>query len=365
MTTRKRSKIFETAQASLQERRLEGIIDAPKSGRWGNWEYYMRRGKQRCRRHAERKKSRTPAQGQARDAFGGPARAWGKKLTQEQRDAWNAVAKHVWSKPRLGQSGPLHGEQVFTGRSSVLLTVGKELLLWPTPRPVFGPNPVVGLSLSNGRDGVRITLRVSGPAEEDVMVSGQAPCSAGRKKWRRGAYLCLLSALEDEEIDITAEYVARLGEPEPGKKVFIRVQQQKDGWQDIPLDLSEVVPVRAGKGECGVGIAECGMGTIYQGQAASIGLEVSNGLSQSHNLLETNGLSGSDRRQEDGAAGSRAEGMRVRCTRGWFRVATASIPSYYRWGTRERWHIANGKWQIEGVGGRHTRRHWRELWHGT
>ena len=52
-------------------------------------------------------------------------------------------------------------------------------------------------------------------------------------------------------IDITAEYVARFGEPEPGKKVFIRTQQQRDGWKDFPKDLSEVVPVRAGKGECG------------------------------------------------------------------------------------------------------------------
>ena len=125
------------------------------------------------------------------------------------------------------------------------MKVGKEMLLWPAPRPVFKPNPVVGLSITHGSDGVRITLRVSGPVTEDIMVSGQAPCSAGRKKWRRGAYLCLLSAAEGGECDITAKYVERFGEPEPGKKVFIRTQQQRDGWQDIEKDLSEVVPVKA------------------------------------------------------------------------------------------------------------------------
>ena len=35
--------------------------------------------------------------------------------------------------------------------------------------------------------------------------------------------------------------MARFGEPEPGKKVFIRVQQQRDGWKDMGKDLSEVV----------------------------------------------------------------------------------------------------------------------------
>ena len=319
MTARKRSKTLEIAERSLREGRLEGIIDGPKSGRWGKWEYYMRRGKQCCRRHGERKKSRTPAQGQARDAFGGPAQAWGKKLTQEQRDAWNGVAKQEWSKPRLAQKGPLHGEQVFTGRSSVLLKVGKELLLWPTPKPVFKPNPVAGLSIGNGSDGVRIRLGVSGPVSEDIMVLGQAPCSAGRKKWRRGVYLCRLSAATGEEIDITADYVARFGEPEPGKKVFIRTQQQKDGWKDFPTHLSEVVPVTAeavGREDAteGTGAAVCGF----------------DGLNQLHKLPGLQGLYGAGGVGKAAAASRSEAGNGVRCTREWFRIATATIPLYYR-----------------------------------
>src|ERR1035438_2310673 len=328
MKTTKRSKIFETAERSLREGRLEGIIDVPKSGRWGNWEYYMRGGKQRCRRYAERKKSCTDAQGRGQDAFGGPAQAWGKKLTQEQRDAWNAVAKHLWSNPRLSQAGPLHGEQVFTGRSSVLLKVGKELRLWPTPRPVFKPNPVVGLSVSNARDGVRIKLWVSGPVEEDVMVSGQAPCSAGRKKWRRGAYLCLLAAAEGGQTDITAEYVARFGEPEPGMKVFIRVQQQRDGWQDIARDLSEVAPVKAE--------AE---GREREVEARGVPLNELNALKEPSKLADDNSLGGLDGSLKARVDRQRGGGRGVRCTREWFRSATLSLPWQYRWGTRERWHV--------------------------
>ena len=257
MKTGKQSKTLEIAEGSLREGRLEGIIDAPMSGRWGDWEYYLRGKTQCCRRHAKRKDPRTPPQRRVRLGLSGVAKAWGRKLTQEQRLAWELVAKQQFSKPRLGQRGRLDGEQVFVRHGAVLKQVGKEMLLWPAPRPAFPPNPVAALSITQGSDGVRITLRVCGPVTEDIMVSGQAPCRAGRKKWRRGAYMCLLTAAEGGECDITAQYVERFGEPEPGTKVFIRTQQQKDGWKDFPTDLSEVVPVRAQAKEVRRKNAEC------------------------------------------------------------------------------------------------------------
>jgi hypothetical protein len=98
-------------------------------------------------------------------------------LTDEQRDAWSIAAEKIQSHPRLGQSGPLTWQQHFIGINSVLARVGRGLLVWPPEPVVFGPKPVKGLSISycNGR--VRITLRVSRPVVEDIMVFGQAPCS--------------------------------------------------------------------------------------------------------------------------------------------------------------------------------------------
>jgi hypothetical protein len=84
------------------------------------------------------------------------------------------------------------------------------------------------------------------------MVFGQAPCSAGRKKWRHGAYLGLLPVPLGGECDITDMFVERYGEPEPGKKVFIRTRQQKDGWEGRDQDSSGVVlakPVAAARTE--------------------------------------------------------------------------------------------------------------------
>ena len=57
-------------------------------------------------------------------------------------------------------------------------------------------------------------------------------------------YLGLLPVSEGGESDVTEMYVAKYGEPEPGKKVFIRTRQQKDGWEGYDQDLCEVVPAR-------------------------------------------------------------------------------------------------------------------------
>ena len=175
-------------------------------------------------------------------AFGSLAKAWGKVLTEAQQLAWNAAAAKLRSHPRLGQSGRLTGALHFQGINSARARIGRKMLLWPPAKVVFGRNPVAGLAIRyvNGR--LRLRLRVTGPVTEEIMVFGQAPCSAGRKKWRHGTHLGLLPAPRDGECDITELYVQRFGEPELGKKVLIRTRQQKDGWEGPVKDCSEVAP---------------------------------------------------------------------------------------------------------------------------
>ena len=354
MSCVKKSKLLERAEQSLREGRLEGIIDAPKSGRWGNWVYSMVRTTQRCRTYVVPQDPRTGAQVQTRDVFKTAAQAWRRKLTQEQRDAWNRTALGVWSKRRLGQSGKLLGQQVFTGRSSVLLKLGKEILTWPTARPAFKANPVTGLSVTNGRDGVRIKLSVSGPVEEDIMVFGQAPCSAGRKKWRHGAYLCLLPMPEGGEAEITARYVARFGQPQPGKKVFIRVQQQRTGWEDVAIEFSEVVPAAD---------EVAGRELVLGG--ASTAPDESNGLNGLHKLREAGRLYGLEAVQVGQMPRQGGGTMEPRCTREWFRIGSPPLPSHCRRGTRWEWRWAGWEVQHRALASGGRRRDWRELWRGS
>ena len=177
-----------------------------------------------------------------RRAFGSYAGAWSRLLTQAQREAWNVAGPKVQSAKRLGQSGPLTGQQHFQGINSARACIGREMLLAPPAPVVFGLNPVGQLLITNGEEGVRMLLSVTEPVAEDIMVLGQAPCSAGRTKRRNVSYLGLLPAPEGSVSDITALYVARYGEPRTGEKVFIVTRQQKDGWEGFDQETSEIVP---------------------------------------------------------------------------------------------------------------------------
>jgi hypothetical protein len=219
------------------------MLDIPMSGRRGAHVFYMR-GRTLCRRlYVVPRNVRTAARRRTRGAFGAIAKAWAKRLTEEQRQAWIVAGAKVESHPRLWQSGPLSGEMHFEGINAARWQIGAKMLPWPPEPVVFSPSPVESLAILSIDGQIRLRLRVSGPVAEDIMVFGQAPCSVGWKKWRHGAYLGLLPAPQGDECDITDMFVQRYGEPEPGKKVFIRTRQQRDGWEGWDHDLSEVVPV--------------------------------------------------------------------------------------------------------------------------
>jgi len=110
--------------------------DAPKSGRRGCVVYYMRGNKQCRRRYFIPKDRRTPAQLRVRAAFGAASKAWShsERLTGEQRDAWYAAGEKIQSRLRLGQSGPLTGQQHFVGRNCSSARVGQDMLWEPPAR---------------------------------------------------------------------------------------------------------------------------------------------------------------------------------------------------------------------------------------
>jgi hypothetical protein len=96
-----------------------GSETALLSGRFGDWVYFVRNGKQCRRRYVRPKDRRSPAQLRVRKNFGEAAKHWSHspQLTQAQRDAWELEANQIQSRPRLGQSGPLTGQQHFVGRA--------------------------------------------------------------------------------------------------------------------------------------------------------------------------------------------------------------------------------------------------------
>jgi hypothetical protein len=218
------------------------VLTIPSSGKVGRVVSYQSRFGSCQRILVAPRNVRTPARQHMRGAFGSFARAWSRVLTQAQRDAWNVAGPKVQSKTRLG-SGPLTGQQLFQGLNSARACIRRGgMLLLPTDQVIFNLSPVGRLTITNGEEGVRLLLNVTGPVAEDIMVFGQAPCSAGRSKRRNVAYLGLLPPPQDGMIDITDLYIARYGEPRPGVKVFIVTRQQKDGWEGDDLETNDIVP---------------------------------------------------------------------------------------------------------------------------
>jgi hypothetical protein len=193
-----------------------------------------------------------PATASRRNVWGNMSDLWRmwNELSDERREAWWRRAAEVHSRPSLGQSGALDGPLLFRKINTVLQTCRRELLLDPPPLPAFGSNPVVGFTIRQGKGGIALRLKVSPairwedrPPLEDLMVFAWAPCNPGVSRNSHYAFLGLLAAPAKGESDITELYLKKLKEwrrlkhksyhlPLEGSRVFVRVWQQVNGWEN-------------------------------------------------------------------------------------------------------------------------------------
>ena len=81
------------------------------SGRCGDYVRYVRGSKQYRRLYVKPTDPRTSKQRRGRAWFGDASGKYSQALTDEQRDACIAVGAKLRSRRRLGQSGPLTGQQ--------------------------------------------------------------------------------------------------------------------------------------------------------------------------------------------------------------------------------------------------------------
>jgi hypothetical protein len=220
------------------------ILDIPKSGKCGQVVAFRSRFGLCLRELVIPRNTITPARQFMRGAFGHHSQGYSRTLGDEQRNRWIFAAAQVMSDPRLGQNGPLTGQQFYTSINSVRSRVNLPETLEPPAPVAFGLSAVGELVAENTEAGMRLRVRITGDLNEDVMVFGQEPCSAGRSKRRNVAYLGLLPPPVNGWSDITYLYEARYGELRPGTKIFIVTCQTKDGWKGMDRETSALVPDR-------------------------------------------------------------------------------------------------------------------------
>ena len=89
-----------------------------------------------------------------------------------------------------------------------------------------------------------ISLKLGCPSQpgNNTTVRASAPCSQGLASSKDYRVQRVLPAPAQGSCDITSLYRARYGSPAVGTKVFVRVNQNIDGWEDVPVETSAIVP---------------------------------------------------------------------------------------------------------------------------
>ena len=76
----------------------------------------------------------------------------------------------------------------------------------------------------------------------NTIIRGSKPVSQGRETCRDFRILGMCPGAVQGSADITNLYATRFGAPPAAKKVYIQVNQFIDGWEDLPVTFSAIVP---------------------------------------------------------------------------------------------------------------------------
>ena len=217
------------------------ILDIPQSGKRGLYVSQNGRYGQISRILAIPANPRTTDQLNVRQHLASFTQAW-RGLEPNQRTAWTTAAKSRQSRPRLGQSGPLTGEQFFVQINCNLATMGAGSKLSPPAQVSFPTLVPSALEITNTQGVIAIKLVCGDDPTEYTLIRASAPQSAGRNVCSDFRLLGECPQPVQGKADITTLYVNKFGSPPAGKKIFVRVNQMIDGYEDIPRQFEAIVP---------------------------------------------------------------------------------------------------------------------------
>ena len=141
-----------------------------------------------------------------------------------------------------GRQVRLNGYHFFVSMNTRRADLGLPQFDLPPAEPVFRPNPVAELVITNTGGKITLKLRVPSPPAQYTLVQGAAPVRTGVRCVQHFPFLGLLPPPTDGWSDITELYVARYGVPKAGTAIWIRTCQHIDGWTDVPKVTRARVP---------------------------------------------------------------------------------------------------------------------------
>ena len=193
-----------------------------------------------------KKKRRSPAQREWTAAVGRASMAW-EYLSDEQRRLWNVAAKELRT----------NGQRHFVGINARRLWNGQDVLTEP-PGPTRHDSKRVlkRLVITNRRGRIVLKLEVSLVPGARYTVWGSRPCNLGVGRCFNCPRLGPLPTPKGGWCDITGLYFRKHGDyivehelPVVGKRIYIRVRQERDAGPALYEEANAVAP--GPENECG------------------------------------------------------------------------------------------------------------------
>jgi hypothetical protein len=216
-------------------------LDIPKSGKCRGIVWQRGRYGQFSHALVIPANPRTSAQVAVRGIWKAVNDRW-PRLTQGQRDVWDAAAKHKRSKTRLRQNGPLTGYLLFMKINVALAYWGKPQVDLPPKQPRFPQLAVSSLSVTNVAGVIKISLGCPRDPGDHTILRASLPQSARCNVCNDVRVIGTCPPPEQGSADITARYEAKFLPPPVGTKLFLRVNQLIDGWEDDVQEFTAIVP---------------------------------------------------------------------------------------------------------------------------
>ena len=220
-------------------------LDGPQSGARGEIVASRNHYGQHLRKKGYPRKRLTVARDEADKAMFIVAEAW-NHLTDSRQDPWYVAGLDVPSRTVLGKACHLDGRGFFSKVNLPRARLGQELLLEPPAQVDFASNPAVAFTITNDKWDFAMELMLSRAPTEEIMLWASPPCNAGKRRNWDYRVLGLLQTPVEGANNFRKLYVKRFGVPPVGKRVFVRVRQQTNGWRGKPWEASAVVPPMEG-----------------------------------------------------------------------------------------------------------------------
>jgi hypothetical protein len=217
------------------------IQDIPQSGKLGIQVSMPGRYGQVRRILAIPSNPQTTEQMAARNRLGTASVNWAQ-IEEAQRLAWVAAAANHQTRARLGQSGPMTGEQLFIKINCNSDITGDGQVTDPPAVPAFDTNICTGIELTNPGGVPAIKFVITGTSTQFHAVWACPPLGAGRMVASGWNYLGELPTPAAGKSTITTLFNAKFGAPVAGQKIWLRCAIIKNGWSTVPVAFSATVP---------------------------------------------------------------------------------------------------------------------------